>query len=543
MRKGDRPAKLQMQRAFDDLMAFCAIFVPDFVLQAVIRCEPALQNQPLVLLDGPLPTFRVVAVNGAGQKLGVTPGLTKAAAAEFKGVQIRLRNREQETAAHAALLDAAWSVSPRVENTAIDSVTIDVAGLGALFGSYEEIGLQLQMRCSEVGLQVNVAFSENVETARILASSQAGPTIVPPGHEAQFLKPLSVDLLAPSEELAEVLRNWGIANCGALAALPVLSLSECVGQKGVRLHAVASGKGNRALILAEPTHTFEEFLELDDAVEELEPLSFLLGRLLDQLCARITARALSARTILLKCELQPAFEEAFDTAQENVRIKQRAGRFQCSLSLPRPTQDAKLLLKLLRLRLQDNPPNAPIRKMWMRVVTDRSRVVQGGLFLPAAPDPDKLELTLARIASVVGENNVGSAEVLDSHRPGAFRVMKFLTGATNSYGPTAAIHKKPQPELQKAKFAFRYFRPHLSAYVALDEGRPVKVSWKGNTGTVVHASGPWRLSGEWWEENSWQEDVWEVELSFAGKNLASSGTYQIVFDAQQKKWFVRGSYD
>src|SRR5262249_42860670 len=141
--------------------------------------------------------------------------------------------------------------------------------------------------------------------------------------------------------------------CGDLAALPVLSLSECVGQEGVRLHAIASGKGKRALILAEPSHVFEEFLELDDAVEELEPLSFLLGRLLDQLCARIATRALSVRTILLKFELQPAFEDAFDTTKEAMRVKQHAGIFQCSLSLPRPTQDSKLLLKLLRLRLQD----------------------------------------------------------------------------------------------------------------------------------------------------------------------------------------------
>src|SRR5262249_29654702 len=154
------------------------------------------------------------------------------------------------------------------------------------------------------------------------------------------------------------------------------------------------------LILAEPSQAFEEFLELDDAVEELEPLSFLLGRMLDQLCARVVARALSVRIIVLKFELQPAFEEAFDAAKETVRIKQHAGLFQCSFSLPRPTQDAKLLLKLLRLRLQDKPPNAPIQKMWMRAVTDRLRAVQGGLFHPAGPDPDKLELTLAHIASV-----------------------------------------------------------------------------------------------------------------------------------------------
>jgi hypothetical protein len=58
----------------------------------------------------------------------------------------------------------------------------------------------------------------------------------------------------------------------------------------------------------------------------------------------------------------------------------------------------------------------------------------------------------------------------------------------------------------------------------------------------VHASGPWRLSGQWWEKHSWQEDAWEVELRFAGKP-PFFGTYQIVFDVPQKKWFVRGSYD
>lgn len=523
-------------------MAFCAIYVPDFLLQAVVRVEPALRNQPLVLLDGTAPIFRVIAASETAQRLGVTLGLTKAAAAEFKGVQIRLRSREQEMAAHAALLDAAWSVSPRVENTAIDLVTIDVAGLEALFGFYDEVGSQLQSRSWEVGLQVHVAFSENIETARILAIAQAGPTIVPAGQEAQFLKLLPVDFLAPSEELAEVLRNWGIGNCGALAALPMLSLSECVGREGVRLHAIASGKGNRVLILAEPSHTFEEFLELDDAVEELEPLSFLLGRLLDQLCARVAARALSVRTILLKFELQPAFEEAFDVAQETVRGKQCAGTFHCSLSLPRPTQDAKLLLKLLRLRLQDKSPNAPIQKMWMRAITDRPRGVQCGLFSPTGTDPDKLELTLSRIASVVGENNVGSAGILNSHRPDAFRMHRCFASGANSRKPTATSEQL-QPESKQPKFGFRHFRPPLPAYVALDESQPVKVSWKGNTGKVVHASGPWRMSGEWWEESTWQEDVWEVELNFAGKNTISSGVYCIVFDAQLKKWFLRGSYD
>src|ERR1700745_4387371 len=101
----------------------------------------------------------------------------------------------------------------------------------------------------------------------------------PDGQKAESLKTLPVALLSPGEELAEVFRQWGVTPCGSLAALPVLSLSECVGQEGVRLHALASGNGSRPLVIAEPTHVFEESLELDDAVEALEPLSFWLGRL------------------------------------------------------------------------------------------------------------------------------------------------------------------------------------------------------------------------------------------------------------------------
>lgn len=526
-------------------MAYCAIFVPDFLLQAVERAEPGLRDQPLALLDGQAPTFRVIAVSESARLLGVTSGLTKAAAAEFRGVQLRQRSREQETAAHAALLDAAWSISPRVENTAPDIVVLDLAGLGNLFGRPDEIGLQIQARCLALGITVQLAVSENIETARIVACARrrltgsAETTVVPRGQEAGFLQPLPVNLLAPSDELAEVLHHWGISTCGELAALPLLSLSECVGQEGVRLHAIASGKGNRSLVLTQPSHFFEEFLELDDAVEELEPLSFLLGRLLDQLCARVSARAQAIRTVRLRCELEPAFEEAFDATRETVRRKQPAGKFNCSLSLPRPTQDAKLLLKLLRLRLQGKPPNAPVQKLWMSAEPDRPLAVQGGLFLPTGPDPDKLELTLARIASVVGENNVGSAQLLDSYRPDAFCMRKFSPAAAAGVrGVNTVAETAPETNL-----SFRYFRPQLPAYVVCEDGQPIKVSCKGDAAKVLRASGPWRLSGQWWEENPWQENAWEVELKFPGKSAFASGVYCIVFDELQSKWFVRGRYD
>jgi protein ImuB len=513
---------------------FCAIFVPHFLLQAVGRADSALRNRAVVLVDGTAPNFHVVAANRLASQMGVTLGMTKAAAAEFSGIEILLRRKDLEISAHAALLDAAWSFSPRIEDTATDTVLLDLAGLTTLFGSYENIALQIKARCRALELEVQVAISLNPETARILAGARPGPTLVPEGQEAQFLKSLPVDMLMPTPELIEVFRQWGVTTCGAFAALPLLSLSECVGQEGVRLHVIASGKGHRALVLAEPANVFEESLELDDAVEELEPLSFLLGRLLHQLCARLSARALATRSIQLQLELLPAFGKALDTSREFLRKRQVSETFQCSLVLPRPVQDPQLLLKLLRLRLQSNPPKAPIQKLHLRAEPDRPVALQSGLFLPTAPDADKLELTLARIASVVGENNVGFPELLDSYRPDAMRMQKFTASS-----PVPSNHKKTDD----SKIGFRVIRPPLPAHVTVQAGRPVQVTFRGQTWKVVQASGPWRSAGEWWEENPWQEDAWDLELcSLSGKSPASV-VYCAVFDALQQKWFVRGSYD
>jgi len=147
-------------------MAFGAIFVPDFLLQAVERSEPEVRNRPLVLVGGPAPTYRVIAANRLAAALGVTPGLTKAAATEFQGAEIKLRQTEQEVAAHAALLDAAWSLSPHVEDTAPDTVLLDLAGLAALFGAPEEIAQQMKSRCSALGLDVHVAIRKCLHCSR-----------------------------------------------------------------------------------------------------------------------------------------------------------------------------------------------------------------------------------------------------------------------------------------------------------------------------------------------------------------------------------------
>jgi protein ImuB len=488
--------------------------------------------------------------------------MTKMNAAQFTGMEMRPRSAAQEKIAHGALLDIGWSVSPRIEDTAQDTIVLDLSGLGQLFGAEPEIGAHLAWRASECGLLASVAISANVDTALVAARGFSGVTVIPPGEEAKRLGQLPVGVLEPSTETAETLSRWGVRTCASLADLPVLELSERLGQEGVRLHALARGAVERSLTIAEPVHFFEEEMELDDAVEELDPLSFLLGRLLDQLCARLAARSLAAAAIRVRFELQPDFENALDRRKEVFRKMDPPGAFERELQLPISSRDSKMLLKLLRLRLQSNPPGAPVRKITLGAESARARATQGGLFLPRFPDPEKLEVTIARIANVVGEGNVGSPSRVDTWRPGEFHMQRFLAPvevaeSTGGRRRDPAAHSPPSCPNFKAPASFRMFRPPVPAALELWEGRPARVVFQGLRGDVLAAAGPWRTSGDWWREDGWQQDEWDLEIHFhqtpgergataAGAAFASCpdcGLYRFYFDVRLGRWFVRGVYD
>jgi protein ImuB len=563
-------------------MAFASIHIPGFPIQSVVRSEPGLRTRAIALVDGTPPLWSVIAANDAALQAGIQLGMAKSQAAQFCAIEIRHRSQPQEKAAHAALLDLGWSMSPRIENTAPDTILVDITGLASLFGSAKNIAHELVARACFLGLIANVAIAANIEAVLLASRGFAGITLIAPGEEAQRLGTLPVLVLPASRETLEILNRWGVRTCAALAALPILDLSERLGQQGVLLHELARGANVRSLVLAQINLSFEEEMELEDSVEELEPLSFILGRLLDQLCARLNARSLAANSIRVRLALDPAFGNGIQRMKNGARRplnkKFVAKTYEKSMSLPVPMRDPKMLLKLLRLQLQSDPPIAPILKVTMSAEPARPRTAQGGLFLPSSPDPEKLELTVARLANLVGNSNIGSPELVDTHRHDEFRISRFRPPSTTwEIRKQSKRSKKTEvPALEdrltergnaaitnqetsrRPLTTFRIFRPPLAATVDLHDARPARVSFNGLCAHVITASGPWRTSGDWWREDTWQHDQWDLELHFrpapkpgrreqiaAAKSLKGlqHGVYCIYFDSIRKNWFVRGIYD
>src|SRR6267378_6909037 len=476
-------------------MPFACIYVPNFPVAALLRAEPELRTQAVAVLEGKPPLEKVWAVNEKASRLGIAPGMTKAQAELCTELALRPRSVLQESTAHAALIDCAQSFSPRVEDSACDTALLDLAGLESLFGPLPTIAQRMFRRAADLGLVVNVAVAANADATLLAARGLAGVSVIPLGKEAEPLGPLPLEVMfadgltdtqkEKSEQLLATLDRWGARDLRALAALPEVALSERLGQAGLRLQHLARGTASHTLVPLEPALVFEEAMELEHPIVLLEPLAFLLNRLLEQLCNRLAVRALAAQELRLTLELDyragasdeshdlienrgipsesaaPHHEEKSGFAPNAPHHNQlfsstRQNHFCRTLRLPLPMLDAKLFLKLLQLDLNAHPPGAPILKIHLCAEPARPRSAQGGLFRPPSPEPEKLELTLARIASIVGENGVGALELLDTHHPEGFRMRRFVAQSVGESEP----QKPSQPAEEKSTVtALRRFRP------------------------------------------------------------------------------------
>ncbi|HEV7474464.1 MAG TPA: hypothetical protein VGN90_10480 [Pyrinomonadaceae bacterium] len=459
------------------------------------------------------------------------------------------------------LAEFAYAFSPLVEETAPDTAVIDVAGCELQFGSVYELANEIakQAKSKEaggLGCRVNVALAANPDAAIHAAKFCPGVTFTAPGEELTCLghlplKALQYSLVGIAEqqaaEILETLQLWGVHTFKEFAALPEAGVSERLGQAGLKLQELARGKTNRHLKLRQAAPVFKNAIELEYPISELEPLSFILARLLNQICANLNAYALATNALQVELKLETG------------------ATHELKLNLPYPMRDHKVFLKLLLLNTESNPPPRAIVGVAINCEPAKPRVLQTGLFVPLAPEPEKLELMLARLAKIVGAENIGSPELLDTHRPDAFRVKRFelkeskrRKANSNQWSVASgqwSVNPKSENQNPKSVLGFRVFRPPLRALVQAEGGCPREISaWSKNKsvyGKVVGVAGPWRTSGEWWRADTWARDEWDVAVESRSQRSEVSGQraaeskvlYRIYRELPNGAWFVEGVYD
>jgi protein ImuB len=502
--------------------------------------------------------------------------------------------------------------SPRYERHHDTLVSIDVSGLERMVGrrpnntdrttsqldlrvprdrrgpldSARVIGEALRREAASRGVRVHVAVAGTRMAALVLAHARPGISLVAPGDQAGALAAVPIGVLSSlikiagedpivnvargDDGLLTTFKRWGLKTLGDLAALPRADLTARLGRQALVWQAIARGEDVRPLVPTLDEERFESSFDLDWPIDGLEPLSFVLTRLLEPLSTRLERR--DRGTAVLHVVLRLVTREPY------------ARR----LELPSPMRDVRTLRMLALLDLESHPPDAAIDRVSVIIDPTPGRILQHTLFTRAQPTPEQLSTLLARLGALMGRDRLGAPAVVDSYRPGAFAMVSFATDHDDRPGTRGARQEcDPQNAASAAGSALnamtnivsalrrcRHPVPARVAVDAVDGGRPVRVTTDRRGfagGTVIRCVGPWRSSGNWWIENAdgageaggaggsgttstsaknarstdqphppdptcWNRDEWDVALN-------DGAVYRIFQDRDTGAWFIDAIVD
>jgi protein ImuB len=449
---------------------YACLHAAEFPSQALLRLRPDLQSLPVAVLQGRAPIEQVCSMNRLARLQSAATGMTRleaeALASQNGGLHLLPRSLESEAAARAVLLECVANFSPRIEEASRETACAFV----------------LDITGTERLFGPPRALAERLRNALKSSGFRASIAVSANFHAARMLAVSSrgITVITAGEEAT------------ALANLPVALLeipddhAETLAIWGIR--------------------TLGELA----ALPEVDSLLFVGARMIDSLALRAATRAMSLATVAVDLEL------------EGKRVHQ------LTIRPALPTVDRKFLLKLLQLEIAANPAPAAVLSLTLTAEAGQSNKVQLGLFAPQMPEPSRLDVTIARLKAIAGEDRVGSPVLEDTHRAGSFRMSAF--NAQN----LAEEDKEAPPRM-----ALRRLRPPLAVRVALNAGQPALFHDGRQSYKIATSFGPWRSSGCWWSVDGWDSDEWDVLAESQGTRVVCL----LVMDRSKHEWRLEAFYD
>ncbi len=493
---------------------FAVIHIPNFLLQSVLRHEPELREAAVALVDDDSAKSKVWQATAAAGALGISPGMTSTQAkARCEKIAFRLRSIPQEEAAQEILLECAYLSAAYIESTGAGLCTVDLRGLPML--KAERIGealtvwadnLYARLEQFHLAAQIGIARTPGLAAQAAHGTSRFCYVTQP----AEFWDKLPLEGICSSPELLDVLSKWGIWTAGQFIALGKSRIAERLGSAGVELFEQAKADAIRPLRLTSPKQSYEELFEFEHLVETLEPLLFIVRRLLEQLVKRLEMASLSIAEIEVKLLL-----ESGQPHRNAVKIAS-------------PTREVNALFRILHNYLETVRTPSAVVGVSLKAKPCEIDTQQFQLFETSVRDPNRFYETISRLGALLGPERVGTPQMRDSFRPDDFELQRPTADARPVANALIEEIKQPARGLP-----LRRFRPPLPATVRLKDQTPSFLDSTGPSGSVIKSQGPWRKSGNWWED-LWAREEWDVQMK-------DGALYRI--SLEDNRWFVEGAYD
>jgi hypothetical protein len=186
------------------------------------------------------------------------------------------------------------------------------------------------------------------------------------------------------------------------------------------------------------------------------------------------------------------------------------------------------------------------------------------MFAPPCPAPERLHVTLARLAALCGPGKVGTLMPRNSHLPDAIELGPFApppaavsapartqTGATIS-ADRGGAKVPPAAGAAVTQLAVRAIRPPYQVEVLCSRGGALEfVRGADFGGRVVSCAGPWRIAAAQAHPgagggNNGDDD--RAKMPGAARDyydaaLEDGGVYRLLCDLGSGEWYVDGIYD
>lgn len=340
------------------------------------------------------------------------------------------------------------------------------------------------------------------------------------GEDAQFIAPLAIELLNPSDQLFAMLLAVGIETCGDLAALDHQSIEVRFGSEGSRLWHLAHADDKRRLFAEMPRNLPSASFEwVEYTLRDPERLLFVINSLLGNVCAALTERGEGAREMMLAFSLANR-----STAEHRLRPA-------------RATSSQKAWMRLVRaelekIRLADSVTGISLRVE--AVVAHAER--QGDLFDRGFATARATEETIAQLL-----DDQGAIVVVPSNSQHPLlerRTRWVLQEPGEAARPRLAFrsaHGEPVPELTLQML------PEPKRITVLTEHRrdhelPARYREAGEWTVILSALGPERVSGCGWETDSFAREYFRC--------VTREGTMVWIYrDVRSQHWYLHGWWD
>ncbi len=428
---------------------------PPLGVVLVSSASPSASPGPERPIDA---TAKLSAVNESARRYGVREGQSIAeACALVAHLVVREVTSAEALETLSSIAEVGLSLGSTVAVQAPDTVYVDITGCAHLQGGEVALGCEFANRVRGMGHSVRVAISDGPRLAQAFAHwfapsaadpEDRGVCVVPSERTSSAFATLPLSALPISRDTAAWFVRLGVLTVGELCALPGAALGHRLGEDAASVTELCAGRDRTPLVTYTPERTVSEHSAWDEPVTGVEPLLFVLGGLVSRVSARLTGRGEAAHSLVLSIAYDPAIARFQGEKSEQVL------RFK----LAAPVHRADDMRRIISARLSRSKLGAPSLGMRLSVpkllpaVARQLELSQvfSGVTLNASAE-DEIPVLMAELGAELGEDKVGTLQLVDSHRPEAKSQLSAL-GVEPATG-IRSRSKKARPRTAEPTFA------------------------------------------------------------------------------------------